>query len=80
MLYEVITHTIAKQLGLNAYRIGIEWSRIFPRSTSVVEVPVEKTSDGDVAKVDVDESTLNKLEKLANQDAVCHYRDRNNFV
>lgn len=68
-------HTIAKQLGLNAYRIGIEWSRIFPRSTSVVEVPVEKTSDGDVAKVDVDESTLNKLEKLANQDAVCHYRD-----
>jgi len=31
-------HTIAKRLGLNAYRIGIEWSRIFPKSTSAVDV------------------------------------------
>jgi beta-galactosidase len=23
-------HNIARRLGLNAYRIGIEWSRIFP--------------------------------------------------
>ena len=68
-------HDIAKQLGLNAYRIGIEWSRIFPTSTSVVEVPVEKTSDGNIAKVDVDESSLSRLEKLANQNAVRHYRD-----
>jgi len=68
-------HTIAKQLGLNAYRIGIEWSRIFPMSTSIVEVLAEKTSDGDLANVDVDERALKKLEKLANQDAVFHYRD-----
>ena len=32
-------HTIAKGLGLNAYRIGIEWSRIFPTSTSIAEAP-----------------------------------------
>lgn len=35
-------HIIAKKLGLNAYRIGIEWSRVFPTSTSSVEVEVER--------------------------------------
>src|SRR5512136_1668228 len=30
-------HTIAKKLGLNAYRIGIEWSRVFPISATSVE-------------------------------------------
>ena len=68
-------HVIAKHLGLNAYRIGVEWSRIFPRSTSVVEVSVEKTSEGDIAKIDVDDSSLKRLETYADQDAVSHYRD-----
>lgn len=68
-------HAIAKQLGLNAYRIGFEWSRIFPLSTSAVEVNVEKTSDGNIAKIDVDENALQRLETYANQDAVRHYRD-----
>ena len=68
-------HAIAKQLGLNAYRIGVEWSRIFPASTSTVEVTVEKASNGDIAKIEVDESALMKLERIANQDAVRHYRD-----
>ena len=39
-------HTTAKKLGLNAFRTGIEWSRVFPTSTSTVEVGVEKASDG----------------------------------
>ena len=67
-------HAIAKQLGLNAYRLGVEWSRIFPTSTFAVKVPVEKTSGGDFARIDVDESALIRLEALANQDAVGHYR------
>jgi beta-galactosidase len=54
-------HAIAKQLGLNAYRIGFEWSRIFPVGTSTVEITVEKESNGDIAKIDVDESALMKL-------------------
>ena len=35
-------HKIAEKLGLDAYRIGIEWSRIFPRSTSLIEVGVKR--------------------------------------
>ena len=65
---------IAKRLGLNAYRIGIEWSRIFPKSTSVAEVGVERASDGNIAKINVDESALENLEKIADRDAVSHYR------
>jgi beta-galactosidase len=68
-------HATAKMLGLNAYRIGVEWSRIFPASTSKVEVKVEKASDGNISKIDVDEPALEKLEKVADQNAVNHYRD-----
>jgi beta-galactosidase len=68
-------HTIAKKLGLNAYRIGIEWSRIFPKSISAIEVGVERASDGNIAKIDIDDSALENLEKMADNDAVSHYRD-----
>jgi beta-galactosidase len=68
-------HIIAKRLSLNAYRIGIEWSRIFPKSTSAIEVGVERASDGNIAKIDVDESALENLDKIAHKDAVSHYRD-----
>jgi len=67
-------HRIAKRLGLNAYRIGIEWSRIFPKSTSMIEVGVEKASDGNIAEIEVDDSALESLEEAANTDALNHYR------
>lgn len=68
-------HDIAKKLGLNAYRIGIEWSRIFPKSTSEVEVDVKRASDGNIAEIIVDKSALEYLEQIANKDAVTHYRE-----
>lgn len=67
-------HALVKKLGLNAYRIGIEWSRIFPTNTFDVDVGVERASDGRIAKIDIDESNLEKLEKIANKDAINHYR------
>ena len=72
-LYEK-DHKIAKKLGLNAYRIGIEWSRIFPKSTSRIEVVVEKASDGNITEIEVDDSALGSLEETANRDALSHYR------
>lgn len=68
-------HAIAKRLGLNAYRIGIEWSRIFPKSTSAIDVGVDRASDGNIAKIDVDDSALENLGEIADKDAVSHYRD-----
>jgi len=67
-------HELAKKLGLNAYRIGIEWSRIFPESTAAVQVGVERASDGNISRVDVDEKALEELEKLADKEALNHYR------
>jgi beta-galactosidase len=51
----------SRQLHNNAMRISIEWSRIFPRSTASVNGPL------DVAE-------MKRLDKLANQSAVRHYR------
>ncbi|MEM3731143.1 MAG: beta-galactosidase BgaS [Candidatus Bathyarchaeia archaeon] len=67
-------HDIAKGLGLNAYRIGIEWSRIFPKSTSNIDVGVERAPDTNIRRVDVGDSDVEKLDKIANLDAVNHYR------
>ena len=67
-------HRIAKRLGLNAYRIGIEWSRIFPESTSMIEVGVEKASDGNIAEIEIDDSALESLENAANKEALNHYK------
>jgi beta-galactosidase len=67
-------HKIAKDLGLNAYRIGTEWSRIFPKNTYKVEVGIERVSDGNIAKIEVDDSDLEKLDEIADKKALNHYR------
>ncbi len=67
-------HEIAYELGLKAYRIGIEWSRIFPKSTINLKVDIEKASDGKISKINAEESLMEKLEKIANIEALNHYR------
>jgi len=54
-------------LGMNTFRMSIEWSRIFPNSTASVDVSDE---GGGVSLAD-----LQALDALANQDEVQHYRD-----
>ncbi len=66
-------HDLAKGLGMNAYRLGIEWSRIFPESTAGIDVDVEKASDGGVARVNLDQGDIQKLKSLANNEALKHY-------
>ncbi|MGQ9507435.1 MAG: family 1 glycosylhydrolase, partial [Candidatus Bathycorpusculaceae bacterium] len=72
-LYEK-DHDLSKSLGLNAYRVGVEWSRIFPKSTKAIEVGVEVASDGNFSKIDIDYKALEELEKLANKEALNHYK------
>ncbi|MBP1817287.1 family 1 glycosylhydrolase [Mycobacterium sp. OAE908] len=54
-------------LGMNTFRMSIEWSRIFPNSTASVDISDE---GGGVSQAD-----LQALDALANQDEVQHYRD-----
>ncbi|MEM2927382.1 MAG: beta-galactosidase BgaS [Nitrososphaerota archaeon] len=67
-------HEIASELGLKAYRIGVEWSRIFPKSTKDLKVDIERADDGKISKISAEESLMEKLEKIANMEALNHYR------
>ncbi|MCW4045277.1 MAG: beta-galactosidase BgaS [Candidatus Bathyarchaeota archaeon] len=72
-LYEE-DHNLARELGLNAYRVGIEWSRIFPKSTVAIEAEWEKAADGNFAKIEVGNAALKRLDDAADKTAVNHYR------
>ncbi|MGC9071291.1 MAG: beta-galactosidase BgaS [Acidilobus sp.] len=67
-------HGSAHSMGLNMARIGVEWSRIFPKPTFEVSVGAD-VEKGVVRTVDVSESALRRLDSLANKDAVQHYRE-----
>ena len=54
----------AEDLNNNAFRFSVEWPRIFPRSTEGIDVGAE-----------IDESDLERLDRLADQRAVHHYRN-----
>jgi beta-glucosidase/6-phospho-beta-glucosidase/beta-galactosidase len=54
------------ELGMNTFRMSIEWSRIFPNSTASIDISDE---GGGVSHAD-----LEALDALANQAEVEHYR------
>jgi len=56
-------HLARRQLHNNSVRLGIEWSRIFPRSTRGVQIGSK-----------VSRTELRRLDDLADQRAVRHYR------
>ncbi len=64
--YESDAALARDELGMNTFRIGIEWSRIFPDSTAAVDISDE---DGIVSLSD-----LQALDALADQGEVAHYR------
>ncbi len=68
-------HEIAHKLGFNIYRIGIEWSRIFPHPTWLIEVDVEYDGNNLVKHVRITEEDLRKLDEIADKDAVRLYRE-----
>jgi len=53
------------ELGMNTFRFGIEWSRIFPNSTAGVDI----SDEGGVITL----ADLQALDALADQDEVAHY-------
>ena len=54
---------LARGLGSRVFRLGIEWSRIFPRSTAAIG------GDGPPTRAD-----LRRLDRLADHAALRHYR------
>lgn len=66
-------HELARGLGMNTARIGIEWARIFPKPTSDVKIQVEEDREG-LRRIVVEERDLKKLDEIANKAAVERYR------
>ncbi len=66
LTYDSDAQLAQDELGMNTFRMSIEWSRIFPNSTASVDVSDE---GGTVSLAD-----LQALDALANQDEVAHYR------
>ncbi|MEM4718119.1 MAG: beta-galactosidase BgaS [Desulfurococcaceae archaeon] len=73
-LYKV-DHDNASWLGTSIYRIGIEWSRIFPHPTYFIDVDVEYDGNDLVKDVKVTDETIEQLDTIANHEAISTYRD-----
>ncbi|MBO3763045.1 MAG: beta-galactosidase BgaS [Thermoproteota archaeon] len=71
-LYEK-DHQLARNLGLNAFRLNIEWSRIFPEPTFKIDAGVEREDNGYISKIDIAQKDLEELENNANLEALKHY-------
>ncbi|RLI43997.1 glycoside hydrolase family 1 protein [Candidatus Bathyarchaeota archaeon] len=63
------------ELGNNAFRMSIDWSRIFPNPTWEVPVKVSFNSTGDVCHVEISDESMHLLEEKAYQPSVKKYRD-----
>ncbi len=68
-------HDEAEKIGLNAVRINVEWSRIFPRPLPKPEMQTGTDKENSpVISVDLNESKLREMDNYANHEALSHYR------
>lgn len=67
-------HERARSISMDAAWITIEWARIFPRPTFDVRASVERSS-GLLSRVSVERRQLEELEKIADMNALNHYRE-----
>ncbi|RLG04083.1 MAG: glycoside hydrolase family 1 protein [Thaumarchaeota archaeon] len=74
-LYEEDLLRARKELNNNAVRLSVEWSRIFPHPTLNIPARVIRDRRGNVERVDIPKSSMDELEKLANESAVKRYRE-----
>lgn len=67
-------HQLIAELGANTMRIGVEWSRIFPKPTRDVRARAT-IENGIVKDVEIPPESERQLEGLANMAALNHYRE-----
>ena len=65
---------MARSLGSNAFRLGVEWTRLFPKATPEIKVDVEQNND-DIISINVTEKILNDMDNVVNKKALQHYKE-----
>ena len=63
-----------EELRTNAIRLSFDWSRIFPKSTEIINVNVKRDVFGNIHEVIIDEHVMEELSKLADIASVRKYR------
>lgn len=67
-------HSIASYMGVNTARLGIEWTRLFPKAS--IDTHADTQMDGsDIVHVDVTENVLEKMDSIVNRKALDRYRE-----
>jgi beta-glucosidase/6-phospho-beta-glucosidase/beta-galactosidase len=66
-------YKLARGLGCNAFRLSLDWTRIFSASTKGVAVEVLATGTG-TSKMRLDDRAMRELAKLADKASVRRYR------
>jgi beta-galactosidase len=61
-------------LGCNAFRLSLDWARVFSASTKGVAVEVHRDRYGNIEKVRVDDRAMRELAKLTDKASVRRYR------
>ena len=71
---------LARSLGNNAFRMSIEWPRIFPESTEQVDVDFGRNEKGEPLKFSESGQSLKRLKELSNPGAVERYSEMIDFA
>ena len=81
-----VDHRNAQNLCMDSGRLGIEWSRIFPKSAENIQADV-LIEDGAVKKVNINKELLERMDAIADQRSIDHYseifsdfKQRGNFL
>ncbi len=67
-------HINARSIGMDAAWITVEWARIFPRPTTSIEVPIERSKQTPIRLI-MEERHIRELERVAHMGALEHYRE-----
>lgn len=64
----------AGEMGLNAARMGIEWTRLFPKASESVKVNVEMAKD-DLVGIEINDSTMEKMDSIVDKESLKRYTE-----
>jgi beta-galactosidase len=67
-------YKLARGLGCNAFRLSLDWARVFSASTKGVAVEMHRDRYGNIEKVRVNDRAMRELAKLADKASVRRYR------
>lgn len=70
----------AKKIGLNSFRMSIEWARIFPDATFDIPANIKKNENNTITAIDLNDKSLLQMGKIADKDSVNHYIDIFNYA